>query len=392
MGEPMKYGIHEKKTNLGKFTSDKCPACKKSIQFRLEKAVKYFYAFSIPLLPLRVRYESVCDGCGETERVGNRTARSLARKHFWRTQFLQQLFMGLRLALTAAVLAAAVILPLSIQIPVSRDPDTLKALVSEDGNYAVQNNDGEVLALINVTDGVKTLLRYDKVSVLANTGSKGGKFYLHEYYLEAADSAGNTIMIRDADNPGELLDQYNSIVRMYDYDGESDTPSFFQGVEDLSAIAYTPGKVTYPNIMFDEAGEKQQYVTVLYILSNAQLRAQFMESPDGSGYNRLVAVSIDSYSSGRVTDQRYYYFDDDTITLSEQAGLTQQSEAQAFSDFIRENGVDATISYHFEHYGNTRVVTSQTETQPDENGIMQTGTIEYKITAVDGYYVFPYTG
>lgn len=387
----MKYGIHEKKTSLGSFTSDLCPACK-GIEFKLEKTVKYFYAFSIPIMPLRTRFESVCEKCGDAQNVNNRAACSLAHKYFRRAQFLQRLFMVLRLALLAAVIAAAVVLPLSVKTPVNNDPNTLKALVSANGDYGIKDVNDALLAIVHVENGVKSLTWYDKVSVLQNTGSKGGTFYLHENCQEAADGAGNTILIRSVDDPGRLMDQYNSIVRLYGYDEENDKLSFYRGVEDLSAIVYTQGKVTYPNIMFDEAGEKQQYITVLYIMSNAQLRAQFMKSADGSGFNRLIAIGIDSMSGGCVTDQRYYYLDDNAIASAQQAGLTQYSEAQAFSDFIREQNLDATITCHFEHYKNTRVVASETQTYPDENGDMQTQTTEYNIAAVDGYYVFPYTG
>ncbi len=390
-GAKMKFGIFENKTALGEFTSDKCVYRKKSIAFRLEKTVKYIYLFSIPLLPLHLRYFSVCENCGEAAPVAGRIARGLAREHFWGAQFKQRFFMALRLILAVAVIAAAAILPFSIRIPVSRDTEKLKSLVSADGNYAVQNADGEVLALINVAGGINTLLWYDKVSVLENTGSEGGTFYLHEYYKEAADSAGNTILIRDIDDPGQLTDQYNSIVRLYYYDEENDALGFYQGVEDFSAIQYAPDKVIYPQIRFDDEGEKQQYVTVLYIQDDAQVRAQFMAAAGGD-FTRLVAVSIDTISSGRVTDQQYYYLSGDTIALAEQTGLTQESDARAYFDFIADNALEATITCHYEHFGNTSVVASETQTIPDANGDMQTQTTEYDITAVDGYYVFPYSG
>ncbi len=387
----MIFGIREKKTVLGSFTSDKCASCKKSIEYRMEKTVRYLVIFGINLIPLRVRYESVCGLCGTEEAVKGRTARSLAQRHFADRQFAQRFFMVLRLVLAAAVIAAAVALPLTIKVPVSRDPEVLKALVSADGDYAIKDADDELLAIIHVENGVKTLTWYDKVSELKNTGNRGGRFYLHESYKEAVDGSGNTILIRDIDDPGRLVDQYNSVVRLYSYDEASDALTFYQGVEDLAAIEYKNGRVTYHNIRFDEAGQKQEYVTVLYILSNAQLRAQFIASESGV-FDKLFAVSIDSISGGRVTDQRYYYLDDDAITLAMQAGLTQDSDAQAIADFIRENGLAATIDDHFEFYGNTRVVQSEVQTLPDANGDMQTSTIEYEITAGRGYYVFPYAG
>ena len=388
----MVFGIREKKTELGRFTSDQCEACKKGIEFRMEKTVRYLVLFGVDLVPLRVRYESVCKRCGRGERIKNRMARGLARKHFMGAQAKQQFFMVLRLLIAAAVVAAAVILPLSIKIPVSRDTEVLKSLVSADGDYAVKDGDGAMLAIVHAEDGVKTLLWYDKVSVLTDTGSKGGKFYLHETWQEAADGAGNAILIRNIDDPGWLVDQYSSVVRRYSYDEEAGELSFYQGVEDLSAIEYTSGKVTYPNIRFDDEGEKQEYVTVLYILSNAWLRAQFIASASGGSMDRLVAVFIDTVSGGRVTDQQYYYFDDDAISLAQQAGLTQDSEAQAFADFISGNGLSAAITCHYEFFGNTGVTESETQTMPDENGDMQTTTVQYDITVRDGYYIFQYTG
>ncbi len=385
----MRFGIREKKTVLGSFTSERCGTCKKSIEFRMEKAVWYAVVLGVNLIPLRARYESVCARCGTAAPVKNRIARRLARKHFAGRQLIQQLWMAVRLLIAVSVVAAAVALPLTIRIPVSRDVETLKALVSADGDYAIKDGSDQMLAIVHVENGVKTLLWYDKLSVLTGTGSRGGKFYLHETYQEAADSAGNTILIRNIDDPGRLLDQYNSIIRLYYYDEAADALGFYQGVETLSDIQYKPGKVVYPNINFDEDGEKQQYVTVLYILSNAQVRAQFMESAQGGSFNRLVAVSIDAIRGGRVTDQSYYYLDDEAISLAAQAGLTQDSEAQDFADFIEANGISATITTHYEYFGNTGVVASETDTAPDENGDMQTSTTAFNITEKNGYYIFP---
>jgi hypothetical protein len=342
------------------------------------------------LISLRVRYESVCDKCGEAETVKNRAARGLARKHFGAAQFKQQLFMALRLLPVLAVISAAVVLPLTIRIPLSRDPEVLKGLVSEDGDYAVKDGSDELLAIIHVEGGAATLLWYDKVSELTGTGSKRGRFYLHEFYQEASDAAGNTILIRDIDDPGRLMDQYNSVVRLYDYNEETDVMTFYQGVEDLSAIQYETGRVSYPNISFDEEGGRQQYLTVLYLLSNAQLRAQFSASTNSSGYDTLYAVNIDTSVGGRVTDQRNYYFDDNAISLARQAGLSPESEAQAFADFIRENSLSPILTYQYEYYGNTDVIQTEVSTLPDENGDMQTTTTEYDITAINGYYLVKY--
>lgn len=387
----MIFGIREKKTTLGSFTSDKCTSCKKSIEYRMEKTIRYLVIFGINLVPLRVRYESVCEKCGTAEALKGSTARGLARKHFAGRQLKQQFFMALRLLLAVAVIAAVVVLPTTIKIPVNREPEALKALVSADGDYAIKDRYDELLAIVHVENGVKTLTWYDQVTELTGTGSRGGRFYLHESYQEATDAAGNTILIRVIDDPGRLVDQYNSIIRLYSYNEDSDALTFYQGVEDLSAIQYSSGKVVYPYIRFNEAGEKQGYVTVLYNLSNARLSAQFIASESGA-YDKLCAVNIDTLSGGRVTDQRYYYFDDNTMALAIQAGLTQDSGAQAIADFIRANGLIAMITTHLEFYANTDVVRLEETTMPDANGVMQTSTVEYDITAKDGYYILPYSG
>lgn len=382
----MIFGIREKKTSLGKFTSDKCSACKKSIEYRMEKTVQYFVVLGINLVPLHMCYESVCDKCGIAKAVKGRTARGLARKHFAGRQLKQQFFMGLRLVLAAAVIAAAVVLPLTIKIPLDRDPEVLKALVSADGNYAIHDSSGEVLAVVNVTDGVKTLTWYDKVSVLSNTGSKGGTFYLHETYQEAADSQGNTILTRFMDDPGRLLDQYKSVVRVYFYNQDMDALGFYKGVEDLSTIHYTARKVTYPSIYYLSEDQKEGYLQVLYLMSNAQVRIELVQSEEGV-YDQVVSVYIDTIEGGVITDQVTYYFDDDIIALAQQEGLTADSQAQDFVDFIIKNGVSAVQTYHYEHYRNTGVVVSEQSTLPDEDGVMQTYTVLYDVTAKDGYYI-----
>ncbi len=382
----MIFGIREKTTVLGRFTSDRCEACKKEREYRMEKTVRYLVVFGVNVVPLRVRYAGVCEGCGVSEPVKNRTARELAGKHFKAAQRKQQFCMALRLLAAAAVIAAAVVLPLTIRAPLSRDTETIKALVSADGTYAIKSADDELLAIVHAEGGTKTIIWYDEVSVLANTGSQGGKFYMHETYEEAADASGKTILIRNIDDPGRLLDQYDSIIRQYSYNEDTGELSFYQGVEDLSAIEYTPGKVTYPYTYFNEEGEKQQYVSVLYLLSNARMSVQFAEASDGS-FSKPVAVFIDSMSGSRVTDQRCYYLSDEQIALAQQAGLTPDNSAQDFSDFLQSNGVEPTLTYHYEFYGSTGVIASETHTVPDENGDMQTSAVTYTITAKDGYYI-----
>jgi len=382
----MKFGIREKVTNLGRFTSDKCRSCK-SGKFRMDKKVRYLILFGVRTVPLRVRYSSVCERCGAEQPVGSRTARYLARKHFRRAQARHQFSMILRAIIAIVIAVALVTLPFGLRFPVSRDPDVLKSLVSADGDYAIKNANDEVLALIHVEGGVKTITWYDKLTILQNTGSRGGRFYQHETYVEAVDSAGNSILIRDQDNPGQLLDQHNTIIRQYYYVEETDSLDYYQGVEDLAAIHYTARKVTYPTVFYNEYGEKLQYLTVLYLLGNAQLRANFMMSTSTGAYDLLASVSIDKISGNRVTDQTVYYLNDNTISLAVQAGLTQDSAAQDFADFITLNGMEPTTQYHFEFYGNTRVISSQTATEPDYYGMMQTTTMNYIVTPKRGYYI-----
>jgi hypothetical protein len=353
----------------------------------MDKKVKYIVAFGARTIPMHVRYASVCERCGAEEPVANATARGLARKYFRRTQLRQQFFMAFRTLIVAAIVAAVVILPLIIRIPLSRDTETIKSLVSADGDYAIRDSEGELIAVINVTDGVKTITWYDQVSELADTGSKGGRFYLHETYKEATDSAGSTAMIRDQDDPGALMDQYGSVVRVYYYDEASGALAFNRGVEDLSKITYSRPKVTYPCVYHISEDETQNYLMVLYIKSNARVRAQYAMSASTGAYDQLVTVSIEMMSGSRKTDEITYSFGAETITAAAQAGLTPDSEAQDYVDFIDNNAVEAVSTYHYDYYGNTNVVAAETDTYPDENGNMQTQTITYAVTVNRGYYI-----
>jgi len=382
----MRFGTREKTTNLGSFTSDKCRSCKNG-RFRMDKKVKYIVGFGARTVAVRVRYASVCERCGAEEPVANVTARGLARKYFRRSQLRQQFFMALRALIVAAIVAAIVILPLTVRIPLSRDAETIKSLVSTDGDYAIRDSEGELIAVINVTGGVKTITWYDQVSELADTGSKGGRFYLHETYKEATDSAGSTAMIRDQDDPGALMDQYGSVVRVYYYDEASGALAFNRGVEDLSKITYSRLKVTYPCVYHISEDESQNYLMVLYIKSNARVRAQYAMSASTGAYDQLVTVSIEMMSGSRKTDEITYSFGAETIAAAAQAGLTPDSEAQDYVDFIDNNAVEAVSTYHYDYYGNTNVVAAETDTYPHENGNMQTQTITYAVTVNRGYYI-----
>jgi len=88
-----------------------------------------------------------------------------------------------------------------------------------------------------------------------------------------------------------------------------------------------------------------------------------------------------------MTDQITYNFSDNTIEAAAQAGLTPDSEAQDYVDFIDANAVEAISTYHYEFYGNSGVILSETDTLPDENGDMQTQTINYAVTVNRGYYI-----
>ncbi len=385
----MIFGIREKRAALGRFTSATCGACKSGKEYAFVKKTKYLVIFFINLIPLKTTYESVCKECDDISDVDTEAGRQTVKEHFAGENAKRNALDAAKIVAAVVIIAAAVVLPvLLIKIPVAT-PEELKALVDEDGTYNILQEDGTVLGTVNITDGEKTLSFYDHIRVLKGDNSADGSFLMHEHYYEVVDEeTGATELKRLDDDTGVLQDQYLTDVRIYYYDLANDALGYYRGVVDLSTISYSDDKVIYPYIYYVNDTEPEQYSEVLYLTTDKQVRATFIDTDAQDGAAHAVTIEVAELDDqNRAVNRSIYQFDDDTITLAETANLTTDSTIDEVLSFIDTNALSPTQSLAYIYYEGTSVITQTDYTQPDTSGTMQTVTQAYTITEKDGFYI-----
>ncbi len=386
----MIFGTREVSTDLGAFSSEKCSACKGSYTYHFYKITRFFVVFFMNLIPLGSHYEAVCEGCEDSKAVDGKTGRSIARQNFKKRSRALAVKTIFKLAATALVIAAAVVLPLTLRIPLDTRPETLKNLVTEDGLYSIQNSEGHVLGVVQIAEGMNLLTYYDDTSVLVKETGADGSFKMHEYRQEATNESGqdDVFLVRIPGNPGILEDKYGTPVRIYHYDTETDALGYSRGVDDLSAIEYTPEKVVYPFKYYSsDTQEPTDYKLVLYFTGDKQLEATYIPELATGETNQFVMVTIRELKNGRIASEVIYHFDENTIALAKEAGLTHQSSAQDILNFIDQNALVSTMVTDFEYYKNTKVISKMTLSMQDAGGDMQSVAQEFDITVKNGYYI-----
>jgi hypothetical protein len=385
----MIFGTRDVKNDLGTFSSEKCSACKDSYTYHFYKITRFIVVFFMNLIPLGSHYEAVCEGCEEARAVDANTGRGIAKQHFKKRSWALTAKTVFKLAAVAVVIGAAVALPLTLRFSLDTRPETLKVLVSEDGLYSIQDSEGEVLGVVQVTDGVNRLTYYDDTSVLVKEPGADGSFLKHDYRQEATNEAkqADLFLVRIPDNPGILEDRHGTPVRIYHYDTANDAIGYSRGVEDLSAIQYTSNKVTYPYKYYSsDKEEATEYTMVLYFAGNKELEATFIPELGSSEINQFVMLTVRELKNGRVISETVYHFGESTIALAKEAGLTQQSSAQDILDFIEQNKPDSMVT-DYEYYNNTKVITKMTLTLQDSDGNMQSVSQDFDVTVKNGYYI-----
>ena len=384
----MFFGIRNKRTALGRFTSEKCTVCKDGTEYAFIKKTKYLVAFFINLIPLKTTYESVCKQCGDVSDVKTRVGKEIAQKEFASEYTKRNLIDIAKVAAAVIVVAAAVLLPILLVHVPATSPETLKSLVSEDGVYNILQEDGTVLGTVDITDGEKTLTFYDRIRVLTGEPGADGSFLLHEYFYEKTNTeTGETALVRLADDPGVLQDRYSRDVRTYHYDVAADALGYARGVVDLSTIEYSADKVIYPFVFYLDSGEAKDYTEVLYLMPDQQLHVTFIGAASDNDLIQAIAIEVADMDGDRAMKRDIYQFDTTTIGLAQANGLSPASTAEDFLTFILDNALTPIQSMTYQYYGDTNVITQNTYSQPDDTGVMQTVTQDYIITEKDGYYI-----
>ncbi len=388
----MIFGVKNVQTELGEFSSEKCVACKDSYTYRFIKATRFLVVFFINLIPLSSRYEAVCAECKDTLAVDNKTGRKIAKANFNKRRLRLAVFTILKPAVAAIVIAAAVALPLTLR-GLDTSPEAIKSLFadSEDGIYGVEDSGGNMIAFVQVENGVNTITFYDDVSVLVGEPGADGSFKLHEYRQEATNDAeqpDGLFLVRIPDNPGMLVDRFGIPVRTYYYDSANDTYGYSRGVVDLSSISYTADKVTYPFHYFTSSSdEPTEYVYVLYFSGGRELLAQFIPKLPTGETNQFVSLTVTDIVNGRDQTVTQYDFDDNMKKMAVQAGITQESSVQDILDFLEQYSPAPSYVTAYTYYKNTKVPSGISYSMPDANGDMQTVTQALTVQEKNGYYI-----
>ncbi len=376
----MIFGKRTARCELGAFSGQQCPACQKSHSFRLACLKRYIVAFFLNLIPFSVKYETVCENCGDTKPLNSQDARSIKKENFAGSD--KRLFAAdaAKVLVLLILLAVAVALPLSLARP-KATPEILKNLVTEDGAYNILNDQGELLGVIEITAGEKRLSLYNEISVLTGEPGAGQGFSRHEYYQETVGSEGETILARTASSAGILKDKHGTPVREYYYLKFADTLGYARGVEDLSAISYTPSKVVYPFIDYSDASdEPEQSKVVLYFPAGKKIETAF------DGEKKLIRLLLSDYQNGRIMATTRYNVDADAIAQAQQFGLSPQSTADEVLLFIEQHG-QSYLTAVFSYYKNTKVMTSIDMRMTGVSGEEQTYAQTFDITEKDGFYI-----
>ena len=379
----MVFGKQTVRHEYGVFSSETCPTCGKGTTFRLSCIRQYIVVLFTKLLPISTKYETVCEECEETQTLDKDIGRSIAKKYFAESHRAVFMADALKIAVAVAIIAALIAVPVAIvgSAPVA-DPQVLKNLVSEDGVYSIQNAKGDVLGIVEVADGDKLVTFLDDTSVLVGESGAGSQFIRHEHYKEQKDADGETTLVRIAESPGMLKDKHGVIVREYFYSKVSGKLGYEKGVEDLSAIEYTPKKAVYPfSYYLGGAAEPSLYTVVLFIERDKRFEATFTFE---DGTPALVTLFERDYENGRPVREIIYQFDDAAIALAQQAGLSPQSLSQDIQSFLETHKPAALVQSEFTYYKNTRVPLAMNLSVPgSEKDFLQ----EFEVVQKGAYYI-----
>ena len=382
----MIFGTREKEYELGSFTSDACSACKKGKTYTFIKAIRFIVVFFINLIPLGARYEAVCENCGDIVKVDKKAGAGIARTRFSTENNAVSFFAVMKLALLAVVIALAVVLPLLLVPQAAPAAEDLKALVSEDGQFGIQNAKGEVYGYVSMQDGQKTVTFYtETIALIGEPGASG--MMMKQNFEEASDEDGNTAMERILTDVGSLRDRYDTKVRTYHYDVVSDSLGYALGVADLTAIQYSAGKVVYPFTQYSENGQSVQFLLVKHIAESQHVAATFEPTSAGSDVLYINKVLVSDYEDGRQVSESLYSVSSTPDDIQVLNPLDQNSTAADILAYLELTGQQPLYSETYVYYKNTQVMTEITAMIADAQGMMQASTRYIDVWEKNGYYI-----
>lgn len=382
----MFFGTKEKKVKLGTFTSEQCTSCGEAETYSFFRITKFFVAFFINLIPLGTRYECECEQCGTDIEVDKQAGQEIAKTRFKMQNSEQNALIFLKLLAVAVFIAAAVILPMVLIKP-APTPELLTSLVDDEaGIYTVMNEDGVILASVQVADNEKNLVHYNELSRL--TGEPGAQhgFTMHKNY-EQAESTEEGIELEIAyDNAGVLEDKYGVPVRAYHYDLANESYGYSYGIEDLSSIEYSNGKAVYTFKGYKKDNEIVNSTSVMHIEDDRRITATFEPTDTDASQLRLTNIIIAEYENGRSVNEVLYQANSSSDIVFVGA-ITPESSAQEIVQFLEQNELKPAYSISYEYFGNTKVYTKIITSVPDQMGTLQPTEKRFDVIEKDGFYI-----
>lgn len=378
----MIFGKKTVSVDYGGFESEGCLICgAKSYRFVCKN--DYAVLFGAKAVPLGTGYEAVCDSCADVRTLPKQAGRDVAKQFFAEKHRTQSILKRLNVAAILIVVLLLAALPFFLTGP-SATPQLLKSLVEKDGLYSILNFNGDELGIIEVQSGEKRLKMFNDISVLKGEPGADGSFYKHDYFTESFGEAGETVLERNADSPGFLKDRHGMIVRQYSYNKKTGNLGYMRGVQDLSAIKYEPGKAIYPFVFYvDGLSEPKPITFVLYILGDKRLEAMYTNEAEPT----LVTLTVSEYENGRVSVKKAYYFEPGIEASPNQSGLTPDSRAQDYLDYIDAQKPEPMLSHTYKYFENSHVLTSITIDGLNSTGQMQSFTQDFEVSKNGRFYI-----
>lgn len=383
----MIFGTREKNYELGSFTSEACTSCNASDTYTFVRTVRYIVAFFINLIPIGWRFTCICKNCGNVVEIDKDAGRQITKTRF-SSQNADVVFASVfRVVLLAAILAAAVVLPLLLIEPGQPSPEELASLVTEDGAYIIFNADGDELAHITMTGDEKRFKRYTTYQQL--TGEPGAQgMMMMRNFVQAPGSTEEDILIEpDLKDAGNLLDKHDISVRRYYYDFVKESYGYNRGIEDLTTISYSDGKAVYPSNIYFSDDQTIHYIACAYFEETQLVETFFMPATMDEPTLQIAYINVSLFDSkGRVVERsQYANFNDGSSDLV--GSISQDSTIKEVMQFIEQNELAPTQIEATTYYENTGVPASISVSQPDQSGMMQTNTITYNIEKSGRYYI-----
>ena len=387
------YGWNkQKEKNMGEYQGqgDACARCEGYTSYRLMRIRTWVTIFFIPIICYRTIYYKQCMTCGARTQLDKNAAHDIMDQYLPGSKLKMQMGNVLRYLVMAT---AVVLLVLGI---IGGDDEqaasgqtqlqSIKAMVSEDGQYRIYDDQARMVADITVTDGQKDVTHYCEYKPYENQADvTNGHTYTEEHHYYE-NEAGKVVYreheaITTRDESGVLVEfwwfdaQTNDLYCSYHVKDFNKDIKYEDNKSSYIFTVYTnvddePEAVEYSTQMIHEG--KKQDVSIIYYHGRSKL--------DLKGTSGIEVFNHNG-DRNKCSEKCYYPFNFTDMKLG--YGL------ERILNELASYEVDPLETYQYSYYKNTVIPTELTYSLwDDETESMVDGSTRYQVEEQEnGYYV-----